>query len=119
MEKDIKRLSAYCKNSRYDKYLRDDDSEIYKTWIRVFQGETLYYLILYGISGREDWEPEEEDPFYSFERDEDNTGYKYYLVYHQWNAFHGWLANHSKARENFNQFEMSVKINCDSSFFLL
>ena len=28
-EKDVKKLSAYCKNSRYNKYLGDDDSEIY------------------------------------------------------------------------------------------
>ncbi len=69
------------------------------------------------ISGREDWEPEEE-PYYCFERDEDNTGYEYYLAYHQWNAFRGWLANHSKARENFNQFEVSVMINRNPSLFL-
>jgi hypothetical protein len=65
MEKDVKRLSAYCKNSRYDKYLGDDDLEIYKTWSCAFGGENLYYLICYGISGREDWEPE-EDPVLSF-----------------------------------------------------
>ena len=28
-ETDVKKLSAYCKNSRYNKYLGDDDSEIY------------------------------------------------------------------------------------------
>ena len=54
---------------------------------------------------------------YCFERDKDNTGNKYYLSYHQWNAFQGWLANHSEARENFNQFEVRVMINRDSSFF--
>ena len=53
-EKDVKRLNAYCEKSRYNKYLGDDDSEIYETWIRAFQGENLYYLIRYGISGRED-----------------------------------------------------------------
>ena len=117
-EKDVKRLSAYCKISRYDKYLGDDDLEIYETWRRAFRGENLYYLIRYGINGREEWEPEEE-PFYCFDRDEDNTGYKYYLAYHQWNAFQGWLANHSEARENFYQFEVSVMIDFDSSFYLL
>ena len=117
-EKDIKRLNAYFEKNRYDKYLGDDDSQIYKTWRRAFQGESLYYLIHYGISGCEDWEPEAEEPFYRFDRDEDNTGYEYYLAYHQWNAFQGWLANHSKARENFNQFEVSVVINHDSSSFL-
>jgi hypothetical protein len=35
-EKDVKRLNANCKNSRYDKYSRNDDSEIYKTWSRAF-----------------------------------------------------------------------------------
>ena len=64
MEKDVKRLSAYCENSRYDKYLGDDDLEIYETWIHAFRGEKLYYLICYGISGHEDWEPEEEDSFF-------------------------------------------------------
>ena len=116
-EKDIKRLNVYCENNRYDKYLGGDDSEIYKTWSCAFRGERLYYLIRYGISGREDWEPEEE-LYYPVDRDEDNTGYKYYLAYHQWNAFQGWLANHSKADENFNQFEVSAMINRNPSSFL-
>ncbi len=118
MEKDVKRLNAYCENNKYDKYLGDDDQEIYKTWSCAFRGGHLYYLIRYGISGREDWEPEAEEPYYRFDGDEDNTGYEYYLVYHQWNAFQGWLANHSKARENFNQFEVSDMINCNPSLFL-
>ena len=107
-EKDVKRLNAYCEDSRYNKYLGGDDSEIYETWIRAFRGENLYYLISYGISGHEDWEPEEEDPFYHFKRDGDNTRFKYYLTYHQWNAFQGWLTNHPAARENFHQFKVSV-----------
>ena len=53
-EKDVKRLSAYCESSRYNKYLGGDDLEIYKTWICVFRGENLYYLIRYGISGHKD-----------------------------------------------------------------
>ena len=53
-EKDVKRLKAYCEDIRYDKYLGDDDSEIYETWICAFRGENLYYLIRSGISGRED-----------------------------------------------------------------
>ena len=118
MEKDVKRLNAYCENNKYDKYLGDDDLEIYKTWSRAFQGEHLYYLIRYGISGREDWEPEVKEPYYCFDRDEDNTGYEYYLVYHQWNAFQGWLANHSQTRENFNQFEVSTMLNRNPSSFL-
>ncbi len=116
-EKDIKRLNAYCKNN--DKYLGDDDLEINKTWICAFQGERLYYLIRYGISGREDWEPEVEEPYYCFDRDEDNTRYKYYLAYHQWNAFQEWLANHSEAHKNFNRFEVSAMINPNPSSFCL
>ena len=113
-EKDVERLNTYCENNKYNKYLGDDDSEIYKSWSRAFQGERLYYLIRYGISGREDWEPEAEEPYYyGFEREEDNTGYEYYLAYHQWNAFQGWLANHSKAREIFNQYEVSAMIHCN------
>ena len=110
-EKDVKRLNAYCKNNKYDKYLGDDDSEIYETWSRAFRGERLYYLIRYGISGHEEWEPEAEEQYYCFDRDEDNTGYGFYLAYHQWNAFQGWLVNHSKAHKNFNQFEVSTMIN--------
>ncbi len=83
-EKDVKRLNAYCKNNKYNKYLGDDDSEMYKSWSRAIRGERLYYLICYGISGCEDWEPEAEEPYnYGFEREEDNTGYEYYLEYHQ------------------------------------
>jgi hypothetical protein len=83
-------------------------------------GKGLYYLICYGISGREDCEPEAEEPYYyGFEREEDNTGYEYYLAYHQWNAFQGWLSNHSKARESFNQFEVSVMIDRDPILFPL
>ena len=75
MEKDVKRLNAYCKNDKHNKYLGDDDLKIYKSWSRTFQGEQLYYLICYGISGREDLEPEAEEPYYyGFERKEDNTG---------------------------------------------
>ena len=74
-EKDVKRLNAYCKNNKYNKYLGDDDSKIYETWSRAFRGEHLYYRICYGISGREDWEPEAEEPYYRFDREEDNTGY--------------------------------------------
>jgi hypothetical protein len=120
MEKDIKRLNTYCEKNKYNKYLEDDDSEIYKSWSRAFQGEHLYYLIRYGISGHEDWEPEAEEPYYyGFDREEDNTGYKYYLAYHQWNAFQGWLSNHSEARESFNQFEVSAMIDRDPIVFLL
>ncbi len=117
-EKDVKRLNAYCKINKYDKYLGDDDSEIYESWSRAFRDERLYCLIRYGISGREDWEPEAEEPYYRFDREEDKTGYKYYLAYHQWNAFQGGLANHSEARESFNQFEVSAMINCNPSLFL-
>ena len=95
-EKDVKMLNTYCKNDKYNKYLGDDDSEIYKSWSHTFQGERLYYLIRYVISGCEDWEPDaEETYYYGFDREEDNTGYEYYLVYHQWNTFQGWLLNHS------------------------
>jgi hypothetical protein len=118
-EKDVKRLNAYCENNKYDKYLGGDDSEIYKTWSPAFRGECLYYLIRYGISGHEEWEPEAEEPYYCFDRDEDNTGYEYYLVYHQWNAFQGWLVNHSEAGENFYQFKVSNMINHNPSSFLL
>jgi hypothetical protein len=119
-EKDVERLNTYCENNKYNKYLGDDDSEIYESWSRAFQGEHLYYLIRYGISGREDWEPEVGEPYYyGFGREEDNTGYEYYLAYHHWNAFQGWLANHSEACESFNQFKVSAMINCNPSLFLL
>ena len=109
MVKDVKRLNAYCKNDKYNEYLGNDDSEVYGSWSRAFRGERVYYLIRYGISGREDWEPEADRPYYhGFEREEDNTGYEFYLAYHQWNAFQGWLSNHSEARESFNQFKVSV-----------
>ena len=112
---DVKRLNAYCKNNKYDKYLGGDDLEIYKTWSPAFRSERLYYLTCYGISG---WESEAEEPYYCFDRDENNTRYEYYLAYHQWNAFQGWLANHSKAHENFNQFKVSTMINHNPSSFL-
>ena len=57
--------------------------------------------------------------YYGIEREEDNTGYEYFLAYHQWNAFHGWLSNRSKARESFNQFEVSVMIDHDPILFRL
>ena len=44
----------------------DDDLEIKESWSRAFQCEPLYYLIRYGISGREDWEPEAEEPVLRF-----------------------------------------------------
>ena len=98
----------------------DDDSEIYGSWSRAFRGERLFYQIRYGISGREDWEPEAEGTYYyGFEREEDKTRYKYYLAYHQWNASQGWLLSHSKACESFNQFEVSAMIDCDPIVFLL
>ena len=53
-ERDIKRLSVYCTDSKYDRYWGDDDLEIYESWVSAFQGENLYYLIRYGISGHED-----------------------------------------------------------------
>jgi hypothetical protein len=66
----------------------------------------------YGISGCEDWEHEAEEPYYyGFDREEDNTRYEYYLAYHQRNAFQGWLANHSEARESFKQFKVSAMIH--------
>ena len=70
MEWDIKSLSVYCADSKYDRYLGDDDLEICESWICAFRGENLYYLIRYGISGCEDWEPEEEDRFRHFKRDD-------------------------------------------------
>ena len=88
-ERDVKRLSAYCycPDSKYDRYLGDDDLEFFESWIGPFVGENTYYLFRYGISGREDWEPKEEDPFQRYKRDDDNTGIEYYQVYHHWNAF--------------------------------
>ncbi len=77
-EKDVKMMNAYCENNKYNKYLEDEDLEIYKTQSRAFWCERIYYLICYGISGREDWEPEAEELYYCFDRDENNTGYKYY-----------------------------------------
>jgi hypothetical protein len=35
-EKDVKRLNTYCENNKYNKYLGDDDSEIYEYWSRAF-----------------------------------------------------------------------------------
>ncbi len=79
-----KRLNAYCKNGKYNEYLGDDDLDAYKSWSCAFQGERLYYLIRYAISGREYWEPEAKNfYYYGFEREEDNTGYEYFLAYHQ------------------------------------
>ncbi len=113
-------MNTYCKNNKYNTYLGDDDLEIYESWSRAFRGERLYYLIRYGINGCEDWEPEAEEPYYNgFDREEDNTGYEYYLAYHQWNAFQGWLSNHSEARESFNQFKVSAMIDRDPILFLL
>ncbi len=60
-EKDVKRLNAYCKNNKHNEYLGGEDSEIYESWSCAFQGEHLYYLIRYGISGHEDWEPDAEE----------------------------------------------------------
>ncbi len=94
-------------NTKYKKYLGDDDSKIFESWFAAFVGEIKYYLIRYGISGRFEWEREEEDPFRCFNRDDNNTGVEYYQAYHQWNAFRGWLTSHPDARESFNQFEVS------------
>ena len=89
MEEDVKRLSKYCLDTKYDKYLGDNDLEIFESWVAAFVGEIKYYLIHYGISRRFELECEEEDPFRHFDRDDDNTGVEYYHAYHQWNAFHG------------------------------
>ena len=35
-KRDIKRLSVCCANSKYDRHLRDEDSEIYKSWVSGF-----------------------------------------------------------------------------------
>ena len=80
----------------------------YEAWIQAFSGENLYNLIHYGVSGGEDWEPEEEDPFSCFERDDDNTGAEYFLAYHQWNASQARLTNHPTALVNCCQFKGSV-----------
>ena len=52
MERDIKRFSVYCAGNDYDKYLGEDDSEIFKSWVGVYMGEIKHYIIRYGISGR-------------------------------------------------------------------
>ena len=81
--------------------------------------EVTTYIIKFamGIVGVRIGRLKRRTHFYCFERDEDNTRYKCYLAYHHWNAFQGWLVNHSKAGENFNQFKVSVMINHDLSFF--
>jgi hypothetical protein len=105
-EEDVRRLSKYCSDPKYSKYLGEDDSEIFKSWVAAFIGEIKYYLIRYGISGRFKWEREEEDPSRRFKVN-DNTGVDYHRAYHQWNAFCGWMKNHSEVRESYNQFEVS------------
>ena len=37
-EKDVERLNTNCEKNKYNKYLGDDDSEIYKSWSCAFQG---------------------------------------------------------------------------------
>ena len=106
-EEDVRRLSKYCSDPKYSKYLGEDDSEIFESWVAAFVGEIKYYLIRYGISGRFEWEREEEDPFRCFDGDDDNTGVDYHRAYHQWNAFCGWMKNHPEVRESYNQFEVS------------
>jgi hypothetical protein len=106
-EEDVRRLNKYCSDVKYNRYLGDNDSEIFGSWAAAFIYEIKYYLIRYGISGRFEWERKKEDPFRCLDRDDDNTGVEYYRAYHQWNAFCGWLTNHPEARESFNQFEVS------------
>jgi hypothetical protein len=106
-EEEVRRLNKkYCSDPKYSKYLGEDNSEIFKSWVAAFVGEIKYYLIRYGIIERFEWEREEEDPFRCFKVD-DNTGVDYHRAYHQWNAFCGWMKNHPEARESYNQFEVS------------
>jgi hypothetical protein len=86
-EEDVKRLSKYCSDTKYDMYLGDNDLEIFESWVAAFIDEIKYYLIRYGINGHFEWEREDEDPFRRFDRDDDSTGVEYYQAYHQWNAF--------------------------------
>jgi hypothetical protein len=77
-EEDVRRLSKYCSDPKYSKYLGEDDSEIFESWVAAFVGEIKYYLIRYGISGRFEGEREEEDPFRHFDGDNNNTGVEYH-----------------------------------------
>ena len=77
-EEDVRRLSEYCSDPKYNRYLGDNDSEIFQSWVAAFIGEIKYYLIHYGISGRFEWERDEEDPFRCFDGDNDNTGVDYH-----------------------------------------
>jgi hypothetical protein len=44
-EEDVKRLSEYCADTKYDTYLGDDNSDIFESWVEAFVGEIKYYLI--------------------------------------------------------------------------
>ena len=106
-EEDMRRLSKYCSDAKYKRYLGDNNLVIFESLVADLVGEIKYYLICYGSSGRFEWEHEEEDPFRHFDRDDNNTGVEYYRANHQWNAFCGWLTNNPEAHESYNQFEVS------------
>ena len=44
-EEDVKRLSVYCADNKYARYLGDNDLEIFESWVGAFVGENTYYLI--------------------------------------------------------------------------
>ncbi len=54
-EEDVKRLSVYCTDNKYDRYLGEEDLEIFESWVGVFVVENTYYLIRYGISRCFEW----------------------------------------------------------------
>ena len=42
VEEDVRRLSEYCLDAKYKKYLGDKDSEIFESWVAAFVGEIKY-----------------------------------------------------------------------------
>ena len=118
-KQDVKMLAHYCKSGS-DKYFQSDsDYNLCKNWKSAFRGESKYYQIRYGISGRKSWKREESNPFDPFEREDNNTGGENFLAFHQWNGYQAWLSLHPTEYENFHWFKVSVYLLITKQVFYI
>lgn len=95
--KDMNRFKKLCGHREGYRYVEaNEEEDIYGEWERyVLNGETKYCGVLIGHKTQgEDEEEENSDNENRGGYHLVDQGHKYYLAFHQWSAFAGWLESH-------------------------
>jgi hypothetical protein len=106
--RDLGRFAALC-NESYDAV--EGEYYLYKNWQFLFLGRPTYIWIRNGVEGHEE---DKESNYVGSDNGswgggvESTGGRKYFLLYHHWIAYFGWLQFCPEEAARYRQFEVSA-----------